>query len=149
MSRRKRFVLFVAALVLMVGSVAWGAHHEDYAGMAEAWEAAYNEGSAAAVAAMYVEDGMRMPPHAPVVTGREAIEAQIQQGMEQGLVKIEITTVDSKDLGDEGWARGTWTGMDAEGNTLDSGKWVQIGKKVDGKWYAHFDIWNSDHPMPQ
>ena len=141
--------MFVAALALVGGSVVQAAHHEDYAAMADAWEAAYNQGDAAAVAAMYVEDGMRMPPNAPTVTGREAIQAQIEQGIGMGMVKVDITTVDSKVMGDDGWARGTYVGMDAEGNTIAKGKWVQVGKKVDGKWHAYFDIWNSDMPLPE
>ena len=151
MSKQGRIVLFAAALALVVTTAAPAAHHEggDYDAMSEAWEVAYNAGDAAKVAAMYVEDGMRMPPHAMTVKGREAIQAQIQAGMDAGLAKVDIETVASHVMGDEAWARGTWVGMDAEGNTLDKGKWVQIGKKVGGKWHARFDIWNSDMPMPE
>lgn len=151
MRSERRIVLLAATLAIGAGTAAVVAdHHEEaYHAMADAWEAAYNTGDAAAVAAFYLEDGMRMPPHATVVNGREAIQAQIQEGMDMGLAKIDITTVESKVWGDEGWARGTWVGMDAEGNTLDQGKWMQIGRLVDGKWHAAMDIWNSDLPMPQ
>jgi len=146
----KKVSLCLAVIALLAGSAVWAEHHEEgFAGMGKAWEAAYNSGDLAAVASMYLEDGMRMPPGMPIVTGREAIQAQIQQGVDRGLAKVKIETVESHEvMGEWGFARGTFTAMDAEGNTLGNGKWVNVSKHVDGKWFTHFDIWNYDAPLP-
>ncbi len=142
-------MLCLTVAVLMTGSVALAAHHEGgFEEMAATWEAAYNKGDVAAVAAMYAEDGMRMPPDMPTVKGRAAIQEQIQAGMEGGLAKVKITVDDSHTSGEMGHARGTFVGMDAEGNTIAVGKWANVAKMVDGKWQVQFDIFNYDAPMP-
>lgn len=116
--------------------------------MAESWQAAYNEGNVDAVVALYMEDGMRMPPDVPAVSGREAIKAQIVEGMEMGLAKVKIETVDMKVVDDMGFGRGTFVGVDAEGNPITKGKWANAAKMVDGKWQIQYDIFNYDMPRP-
>jgi ketosteroid isomerase-like protein len=117
--------------------------------MAKAWEATYNTGDAAAVAAYYTEDGIRMPPNQPLVTGREAIAAQVKQGMEMGIAQVRLETEEIMTSGDIGFARGTYVIIDPEGNEIDNGKWMQVGKKMGDTWYAYRDIWNSDNPLPE
>jgi ketosteroid isomerase-like protein len=143
----KRVFVCLAVIGLLAGSGAWAAHHEGgFAKLAEAWQAAYNEGNVDAVVALYMEDGMRMPPDVPTVKGREAIKAQIVDGMEMGLAKVKIETVDMKVMDDMGFGRGTFVGMDAEGNTITKGKWANAAKMVDGKWHIQYDIFNYDMP---
>jgi ketosteroid isomerase-like protein len=100
------------------------------------------------VAAFYDEDGMRMPPNAPAVEGREAIQGQIAASRAMGAAKVELGTDEMATSGDLGFARGTYVIRDAEGNEVDRGKWLQVGKKVGDSWYAYRDIWNSDNPLP-
>lgn len=145
----RRVLMFLIVAGLVVGSPAWAAHHEGgFEEMAAAWEAAYNKGDVAAVVAMYAEDGMRMPPDMPMVKGREAIAAQIQAGIEGGMVKVKITLDDSHTSGEMGHGRGTFVGMDADGNKIAAGKWANVAKMVDGKWQVQYDIFNYDAPMP-
>ncbi len=117
--------------------------------MVESWEATYNSGDDAALAAFYTEDGIRMPPNQPAVEGREAIAAHIKQLREMGVAEVRLGTDETATSGDMGFARGTFAIIDAEGNEVDSGKWIQVGKKIGGAWYAYRDIWNSDHPLPE
>jgi ketosteroid isomerase-like protein len=145
----RKFMLCLTVAVLMTGSVALAAHHEGgFEELAVAWEAAYNKGDVAAVAAMYAEDGMRMPPDMPIVKGRAAIQEQIQAGIDQGMVQVKIAIDDSHTSGEMGHGRGTFVGMDAEGNTIAVGKWANVAKMVDGKWQVVYDIFNYDAPMP-
>jgi uncharacterized protein (TIGR02246 family) len=138
----------LAGLVLTppVAAGGWDSYDEN---MAKSWEAIYNTGDAAAVAAFYTMDGARMPPNHPAVKGREAIAAFIKEGMETGLAKVELGTDEVEISGDMGFATGTYVILDPEGNQVDNGKWMQVGKKIDGKWYAYCDIWNSDNPLPE
>ena len=136
-------------VALLASSAVFAGHHEaEYEKLAENWQAAYNNEGAAAVAALYLEDGMRMPPDMPIVTGREAIQAQVQGGMDEGLAKVKIVTLESMVSGEIGIARGIFKGMDAEGNQITEGKWGSVSKWVDGKWQIHHDIWNMDAPAP-
>ena len=140
--------LCLLMVALLASSAVFAAHHEaaEYEKLADNWETAYNNKGAAAVAALYLEDGMRMPPDMPIVEGRTAIQAQIHGGMDAGLVKIDIETIESMVSGEVGVARGIFKGMDADGNTVSEGKWGSVSKWVDGKWQIHHDIWNLDAP---
>ena len=144
----KKAMLVLVAVTLLAGTAVYaGMEDRGYSKLPDAWEAAYNSGEAAAVAAMYAEDGKRMPPDMPIVEGREAVQAQVQGGMDQGLAKVEIETVEVRVHEDNAWSRGTFKTMDADGNVTSEGKWVNISKWADGKWMVHLDIWNMDAPM--
>lgn len=145
----KKTLICLVAAILVAGSMAYAAHHEGgFDELAADWEAAYNKWDAGAVAAFYAEDGIRMPPDMPMVKGRAAIQEQIQAGMEGGMVKVKITVDDSHTSGEMGHARGTFVGMDADGNKIAVGKWANVAKMVDGKWQVVYDIFNYDAPMP-
>jgi ketosteroid isomerase-like protein len=142
------FVALVIASLTLAPPVAAGGWETYDESMGDSWERIYNAGDVAGTAAFYAEDAIRMPPNAPAVSGREAIGALIKQGMEMGLAKVDLETDEVEVSGDMGFAIGSYKTFDAEGNQTDNGKWMQIGKKIDGKWYAYRDIWNSDNPLP-
>ena len=48
--------------------------------------------------------------------------------------------------GDLGWEWGTYTATDKSGDTVDTGKYVTVFRRKDGKWLMIRDIWNSDAP---
>jgi len=62
----------LVALALTPAAMAGGWKSYD-ASMAKSWEATYNTGDAAAVAACYTEDGIRMPPNSPARTQRTRV----------------------------------------------------------------------------
>ena len=140
--------LHVVALVGIIASMAtvpaMAGGSKDFANMSEAWEKAYNAKDAAGVAALYAEDGVMMPPNADQAKGRKAIEAHLKQEMQMVSGSLDIVTVEHGHDGDLGFARGTFSMTDADGNTLDRGKWVEVRRMVDGKWHIDSDIWNSD-----
>ncbi|MGB5341122.1 MAG: DUF4440 domain-containing protein, partial [Thermoanaerobaculia bacterium] len=111
--------LCLLMVALLASSAVFAAHHEaeEYEKLADNWETAYNNKGAAAVAALYLEDGMRMPPDKPIAKGRAAIQAQVQGGMDAGLAKVEIELVESMVSGEMGVSRGTFKGLDADGKT--------------------------------
>lgn len=140
-------LLPIVALALAAPAAAGGWESYDES-MAQSWAEAYNGGDDAAVAAFYTEDGIRMPPNTPAVEGREAIQGQIAASRAMGAARVEIGTDEAATSGDMGFARGTYVIYDADGNEVDRGKWMQVGKKLDDGWYAYRDIWNSDNPLP-
>jgi hypothetical protein len=68
--------------------------------------------------------------------------------LDRGMVQVKIAVDDSHTSGEMGHARGTFVGMDAEGNKIAVGKWANVAKMVDGQWQIVYDIFNYDAPMP-
>jgi hypothetical protein len=50
--------------------------------------------------------------------------------------------------GDMGWQSGTYAVKDKAGKVLDTGKYLSVSMKKDGKWLYVRDTWNSDTPPP-
>jgi hypothetical protein len=48
--------------------------------------------------------------------------------------------------GDMGWASGTYTVKDTSGHVVETGKYLSVSRKKDGKWLYVRDTWNSDGP---
>ncbi len=90
---------------LAVGPV-WSDDSEEFTKIAEGWADAFNAGDASAVAALYTEDGMIMPPNAETAKGHEAIEACVKLLDLPG--KLSIVTVHTGNNGSLGFAQGTY-----------------------------------------
>jgi ketosteroid isomerase-like protein len=113
-----------------------------------AWEKAYNADDLKAIAALYSDDGCRMPPNARTAKGTEGIIAQIKAGKDQGAAKVKLTLTVAETSGHLGYSSGTYEVLGADGKQVDQGKWMNYTKKSKGKWKIHCDIWNSDLPLP-
>jgi uncharacterized protein (TIGR02246 family) len=115
------------------------------------WFKAYNSGDAATGAALYAEDAVLMPPHAPVTNGRAAIQAFLAKDS-AGTKAAGLTLVNGAETagvnGDWGWNSGAYTVVDGSGKVVDSGSYLSVSRKVDGKWLYVRDTYNSDQPMP-
>ena len=143
-------IVLAAVSGWLVAGLAVADSHEDYANTSEQWEAEYNAGNAAGVAALYTKDAVLMPPNTKAVHGHEAITAFVEKDMSANKGnKLQIESVEYSKNGDLGFARGTFKFMNAAGNVVDQGKWIEVRKKVGGKWYIHSDIWNSDQEPAQ
>lgn len=103
---------------------------------------AINAGDAAAVADQYTDDAAILPPGSGRMDGKQAIQGYWQAGIDAGLREVSIvpTTVDV--TGDSSVTVGTLTGR--MGDAELRGKYIVIGKKTDGGWRIHRDIWNFD-----
>ena len=49
---------------------------------------------------------------------------------------------------DTGWESGSYTVRDAAGATVDSGSYLSVSHKSNGKWLYYRDTYNSDRPLP-
>jgi uncharacterized protein (TIGR02246 family) len=101
---------------------------------------ASNEGDAKALADLYAEDAVLLPPDHEPVRGREAIRAYWSQGTDEGL---EVTTLAVEVDGDLGYLAGRYNLPPTEEEPADSGKYVMCLKRQrDGSWKLTADIWN-------
>ena len=116
-----------------------------------AWLEAYNAGDVEKIVAMYAEDGVLMPPHAAVATGPAAIRAFLTAdtaGAKAAGIKLVPGTAIAGVAGDTGWESGSYRATDASGATVDSGSYLSVSRKSNGKWLYVRDTYNSDRPLP-
>ena len=112
----------------------------------KAWEEHSLANDWAALAALYTEDAMYMPPGESPIEGRDNIQAYFES--QPPTIACEIRTVEIDGHGDFAFTRGTYTttfsveGMDP---VTDSGKYLAVCRKqADGTWLISRDIYNSD-----
>ena len=103
---------------------------------------------AAAIAALYAENGAFMAPNVPIASGRAAIQAAWQgmlalPGVALTFEPDEIVVSSS---GDMAYDRGTYNFAATleKGPVTEEGKYVVVWRKVDGQWQVAADIFNSD-----
>ena len=120
-------------------------------GLRDAYIEATLQGDWAAVAALFVEDGVRMPPNQPMEEGRAAIQAGLEAGP-----SVTNFTVTSEIEGVDGLAHDRCTFSltlvieEAPEPVTDTGHCAAIlRKQADGSWALTSLIWNSDQPLPE
>ena len=115
------------------------------------WLEAYNAGDVEKIVALYTEDAVLAPPHAAVANGHAAIRAFLTTdtaGAKAAGIKLVPGTSTAGIAGDTGWESGTYTVTNASGATLDSGSYLSVSHKSNGKWLYYRDMYNSDRPLP-
>ena len=157
MARSKHMSWLAVGVVALVGSLAGFAHAASPTSADEAairaqsasWEKAYNGGDAKAVAAQYAEDALLLPPGAPGVSGRAAIleyfTKDIAGTKAAGAVFVLNPKTDVGVSGNMGWESGVYK-VTVKGAVVETGKFLSVSRKKDGKWLYVRDIWNADAP---
>ncbi len=116
-----------------------------------AYQTAAGSQDGAALAKLYAPDGVEMPPNAPAVKGRAAIEAYHKSFAQQWMVHgMTITPTETKVLGDTAIDVGTYKQslMPQKGGGMvdDRGKYIVLLKKDgSGNWWVTHAIYNSDN----
>jgi len=114
----------------------------------QAWEKAYNAGNADALASLYDERAVLLPPGAPGVSGRAAIKAfftkDTAESQKAGVTMTLGLQSDGGVSGDLGWQSGTYAAKDKAGKVVETGKYLSVSTKRDGKWLYVRDTWNAD-----
>lgn len=114
---------------------------------------AFRQADPAAVAALYTDDAILLPPNSDIIRGKQGIEAFWQVVIDMGVKDAALTTVEVMGVGDMVCEIGQYTlTIQPEGQEAmeDKGKYVVIWKQAeDGSWKLHVDIWNTSLPAPQ
>jgi ketosteroid isomerase-like protein len=165
MIRSGRMSLVVAVAVAMTSAPMGSAHAApsvDEAAIRAVnvnWGKAYNGGDANSVTALYADDAVLLPPGAPSARGRAAIlafytkdiadtkaqDAVLALGCEPGDRSPAPCTSQTEVgvSGDTGWEVGYMKVL-VKGAVVDTGKWLSVMRKKDGKWQLYRDIWDMD-----
>lgn len=114
---------------------------------------AFRQADAAAVAALYTDDAILLPPNSDMIRGKQGIESFWQVVIDMGVKDAALTTVEIMGVGDMVCEIGQYAlTIQPEGQEAmeDKGKYVVIWKQAeDGSWNLHVDIWNTSLPAPQ
>lgn len=109
---------------------------------------AFNAGDAAAIAAMYSEEAIVMPPNHESVQGTSAIQEVFSGFISMGATNLTLKADEVMGAGDLVIETGKYS-LSLPGGLHDSGKYLVVWKKAaDGSWKLHRDIWNSSLPLP-
>jgi uncharacterized protein (TIGR02246 family) len=164
-----RIARLSGAIVLCAGIVAAGAGQypapsaQKQAGgaeaaikaVADAYVKASLANDAKAIAALYTEDAVEMPPNEPMIKGRAAIQQHYEKlfASDMKVTAFSLTHIESYGMEDHGYDVGTYqqsmTSKDPSMPPSDSGKYTVILKRSGGDWKVAYAIYNSDRPMKQ
>lgn len=117
--------------------------------MEASWEQAYEGGDAAAVAALYSEDAIYLPPYMEAVRGRAAVEARMAEQIAATSARdITIERTEHGGSGDLSYGIGTYVlemQMGDMGESMtENGKYLTLAKRsADGTWHIYAHIWNT------
>jgi len=150
MHRDRSFVpslIVVLLLTLLPAGLAQTPDEASLLDLVPAWATAYNAGDLDALAALYTEDAVIMPPNGERVNGHEAMKALARSYIEAGAVEIELPPPDAYDVsGETAWIEGTYRFTAPDGSPLDVGKYLDIYRFEDGVWRIQHHMWSSDLP---
>ena len=110
--------------------------------------AALTAGDLAALAGMYEEDAIELPPNSPALNGWEAIRSTLENGLKGIKVAATIEVVEVSSANSWAFARGTYrTVTTPEGGgpaTVAIGNWLDIlRRQPDGSWKIARSTWSS------
>lgn len=115
-----------------------------------AWFKAHQSGDVEGLVAMYADDAVVNAPGAPPARGtaaiRETFAKEIRDMTAAGLAQTSGPNPEFAMSGDLGYEWNTYTVKDKSGKTVDTGKYVSVFGRRNGKWLIVRDIWNSDMP---
>jgi ketosteroid isomerase-like protein len=103
-----------------------------------------NDGS---ILKLYTEDACLMPPNAPAICGIEAIAKDFKDTYAAGTVKSGkfMTSEVYGDALEFITEEGSWQVFDANGKSIDEGKYLKLWKKTKDGWKIFRDSFNSNH----
>ena len=120
----------------------------------DTWVKAFNARDVDTMVAQYDEHAVLLPPGAPAAHGQAAIRTFFADMMPAATKDGLEFTLGAKPAGgvrgDIGWSSGSYVLRDTTGHVIDTGKYLSVSRKKDGKWLYVRDTWNSDGaPAPK
>lgn len=110
----------------------------------------FRSNNAKAVAELYTDDAILLPPNSGMMKGKESVEAFWGGAMQMGIKDVVLSSVDLMIMGDFICEIGEYRlTIQPEGQEPmeDQGKYLVIWKQDnEGIWKLHIDIWNTSTP---
>ncbi|MCK4677304.1 MAG: SgcJ/EcaC family oxidoreductase [Bacteroidales bacterium] len=106
---------------------------------------AVSTGDTAALASLYTEDAVLLPPGSDYIKGRNAIQQFYAEGFTMGEQTTVLSTESINGVNDLVYELGKydWTlTLEDQTDTTFHGNYLVVWKKVEEVWMLHVDIWN-------
>jgi ketosteroid isomerase-like protein len=111
---------------------------------------AFNRGDITAVAAMYDTGAVVLAPNAPVMRGRQNIEALWNGARQQGFRTLNLTVNSVESIGNHAIELGSYTLViqpPGLAEVTDRGKYMVLWRRqADGSWKLYRDMFNTSMP---
>lgn len=108
----------------------------------ERYAAAYRGNDPDALAVLYSDGAVLLPPGQEMVRGRDSVRAFWSRGMEAG---FEMATVSIEVSGEAGYVVGRYYVPPDDQDDAETGKYIiTLREEPDGVWRITADIWNAD-----
>ena len=161
---RRKLIIGLLIMISAVGILNWNLsgtsealgsgdikEEQELRALDRAWSDAANRKDLDAVVSYMADDGETLAPNEPAARGKAAIRASWSRLLAlPGLsIRWEPLRVEVAKSGEIGYTSGTYTlsYTGADGKTAsDRGKYLEVWKKVNGKWKCTSDAYNSDLP---
>jgi uncharacterized protein (TIGR02246 family) len=138
----------VACLPLALGACRTAEAGSDVAAKAmidnvlDRYAKAYQHNDPDAIAKLYAEEAVLMPPGHELVEGRDSVRAFWGRGMEPG---FRMTTMRVEVSGSTAYVVGRYYVPPDDDDDAETGKYlIALRKEPDGNWRITADIWNDD-----
>ena len=112
------------------------------------WMDAVAQRNADAVAGLYTDDALLLPPNMPAIQGKEGVKKFITGALDSGIKKVRLVTEEVDGNDETAIEKGTYEMMVDGDVVVDQGKYLVHWKNRDGKWLFHRDMFNSNMPAP-
>jgi ketosteroid isomerase-like protein len=111
-----------------------------------AWADAMMKKDVNALVSLYSDDAISMQDGGPVLTGKAAIQAQIEKDFAAPprFASIAFQTLNVYGTPEEVTETGTSVEKDETGKVINTGKYMVVFKKIDGRYKALVEIYNKD-----
>jgi uncharacterized protein (TIGR02246 family) len=107
---------------------------------------AFKAGDAAAIASLYTETAKMLPPDATEIAGREAIQAEWQSGIDDGLKDLTLEAQEVEASGDLAYEIGAFSlqvPTEHDDMATAGGNYVVVWQRgAENDWRLHVDTWN-------
>ncbi len=114
---------------------------------ADGWLGAFNSGDSAGLALMYSQDSQVLPPDRPIVSGYAAIE-EFWKEYNPGQVRLEVSGVETRKLGDYWFREGTYSALLPEEGDPRIGKFIELWVQSGSAWLLFRHMWSPNSPPP-
>lgn len=161
--KKETFLFVLAVCGLMISSGCQGPRHPRAAAMfanrdrgavmqaSLEWDRLFNAGDARALASLYAENAISMPPNAPTLMGRFALQSDFEGFFAANFAQHQTIVEDLAIEGNIAIERARYRLMfrprGGGPETIETGRHVEIRQRINGEWKIVIEIWNSDQPL--
>lgn len=122
----------------------------------EQWSMAIKDKNVDKIVEFFAPDAVSMPANKPINVGLDAIRKAEEFSFSDttSIFNTYSSTIDKIEVsvsGDLAYVRGSdrVSQITKKGPAEEVGNWIDIWKKVDGKWKVVVSIWTTDKPLPK